>query len=118
MSIQRVHVKEGVKHPWRLDMAKTIEAGGSDTAGHNGFTGKVTFEETSNGLLMYGWRRRLAQPNQPFEPQIVVFTPWSNVKWTENGPNTREFAGDAPRTAGPGEGGKPKPKDRPLGAQP
>lgn len=115
MMIQRVHFVEAVKHPWRLDMAKTVEAGGSETQGHDGFTGKVEFTETPYGLVMDGFRRRLVQKDDPFLPRMRVFTPWANVKWCEHEPP--ELPGqDAPRTAGLGERGTRAQKDRALGA--
>lgn len=98
-------------------MAKTVEAGGEGMTGFDGWIGKVTFEETPTGIKMSGYRRRMAQPTQAFEPRIVVFTPWANVKWVE-------YA-DTPPPLVQGDGETPRParsaakdKTRPLGEQP
>lgn len=106
MLIERVHVRDAVKHPWRGDMAKVVDASsGLASQAYDGWIGEVVFTETPHGILMEGYRRRAAQPDAKMEPRMTVHVPWDNVKWDERGPApSKPEATRAPK------------KDRPLGA--
>lgn len=104
MAIQRVHVKEAVKHPWRGDMTKVVDSE-ADTLSqaYGGWMGEVVFTETPHGILMEGYRRRAAHPDSKLEARLSVHVPWDNIKWDERG-------------AAPARAERSAKRERPLGA--